>query len=130
MLGGRGDSLDKTREFSEIELLIIERILVISINLLQEPWQNVLDISPHLERIETNSQYAQIISPSEVIAIITMNIKIGDVVELKKQHACGCKEFEITRVGMDIKIKCTKCLRSIMLDRETVEKKIKKIIKK
>ena len=56
--------------------------------------------------------------------------KIGDVVELKKQHACGCKEFEITRVGMDIKIKCTKCLRSIMLDRETVEKKIKKIIKK
>lgn len=79
MLGGRGDSLDKTREFSEIELLIIERILVICINLLQEPWQNVLDISPHLERIETNSQYAQIISPSEVIAIITMNIKIGDV---------------------------------------------------
>lgn len=78
MLGGRGDSLDKTREFSEIELLIIERILVICINLLQEPWQNVLDISPHLERIETNSQYAQIISPSEVIAIITMNIKIGD----------------------------------------------------
>ena len=58
-----------------------------------------------------------------------MDIKIGDVVELKKQHACGCKEFEITRVGMDIKIKCTKCLRSIMLDRETVEKKIKKIIK-
>ena len=74
--------------------MIIERILVICINLLQEPWQNVLDISPHLERIETNSQYAQIISPSEVIAIITMNIKIGDVVELKKQHACGCKEFD------------------------------------
>ena len=47
MLGGRGDSLDKTREFSEIELLIIERILVICINLLHEPWQNVLDISPH-----------------------------------------------------------------------------------
>lgn len=44
-----------------------------------------------------------------------MDIKIGDVVELKKQHACGCKEFEITRVGMDIKIKCTKCLRSISL---------------
>ena len=50
-----------------------------------------------------------------------MDINIGDVVELKKQHACGCKEFEITRVGMDIKIKCTKCLRSIMLDRETGE---------
>jgi flagellar motor switch protein FliM len=39
----------------------------------------VVDIQPHLERIETNSQYAQIISPSEMIAIVTMNIKIGNV---------------------------------------------------
>ena len=31
-------------------------------------------------------------------------LKVGDIVELKKQHACGCKNFEITRVGMDIKI--------------------------
>ena len=79
MLGGRGDSLDKVREFSEIELLIIERIMVICVNLLHEPWQNVTDIHPHLERIETNSQYAQIISPSEMIAIITINVKIGTV---------------------------------------------------
>jgi hypothetical protein len=56
-----------------------------------------------------------------------MDIKIGDVVELKKQHACGCKEFEITRVGMDIKIKCVKCERVVMLDRPTLEKRIKKI---
>lgn len=56
-------------------------------------------------------------------------LKIGDIVELKKQHACGCKEFEITRVGMDIKIKCTKCERVIMLDRETLEKRIKKVLK-
>ena len=79
MLGGRGDALDKVREFSEIELLIIERILVVCVNLLSEPWENVLDIHPHLERIETNSQYAQIISPSEMIAIVTINIKIGNV---------------------------------------------------
>lgn len=79
MLGGRGDSLDKVRDFSEIELLIIERILVVCINLLREPWENVVEIHPHLERIETNSQYAQIISPSEMIAIVTMNIKIGSV---------------------------------------------------
>ena len=59
-----------------------------------------------------------------------MDINIGDVVELKKQHACGCKEFEITRVGMDIKIKCTKCLRNTRSRVETVEKRIKKIIKK
>lgn len=79
MLGGRGDALDKTREFSEIELLIIERILIVCVNLLVEPWENVVDIHPHLERIETNSQYAQIISPSEMIAIVTINVKIGNV---------------------------------------------------
>ena len=79
MLGGKGESLDKMREFSEIELLIIERIFVVCVNLLQEPWQNVLEIQPRLERIETNSQYAQIISPSEMIAIITISVKIGDV---------------------------------------------------
>ena len=79
MLGGQGNTLDKIREFSEIELLIIERIFIVCVNLLHEPWNNVVDIHPHLERIETNSQYAQIISPSEMIAIVTMNIRIGDV---------------------------------------------------
>ena len=79
MLGGKGESLDKVREFSEIELLIIERICIVCVNLLHEPWQNVVQISPRLERIETNSQYAQIISPSEMIAIVTINVKIGDV---------------------------------------------------
>ena len=79
MLGGRGESLDKVREFSEIELLIIERIFVVCVNLMSEPWKNVAEIQPRLERIETNSQFAQIISPSEMIAIVTINIKIGDV---------------------------------------------------
>ena len=79
MLGGKGESLGKVREFSEIELLIIERIFIVCVNLLHEPWQNVVQISPRLERIETNSQYAQIISPSEMIAIVTINVKIGDV---------------------------------------------------
>ncbi len=59
-----------------------------------------------------------------------LNLNIGDVVELKKQHACGCKEFEITRVGMDIKIKCMQCERVIMLDRPTLEKRVKKLINK
>ena len=79
MLGGEGEPLEKTREFSEIELLIIERILTVCVNLLHEPWEDVVDIHPRLERIETNSQFAQIISPSEMIAIVTINIKIGDV---------------------------------------------------
>ena len=80
MLGDEGEPLDKIRDFSEIELLLIERVMTSCVDLLREPWENVLDVHPRLERIETNSQFAQIISPSEMIAIVTVNIKIGDVI--------------------------------------------------
>ena len=79
MLGGLGAPLEKTRDFSEIELAIIERVFVIMVNLFSEPWTNVVKLEPHLQRIETNSQFAQIISPSEMSAIITMNVRIGNV---------------------------------------------------
>lgn len=79
MLGGQGTTLDKTRDFSEIEMSIIEKMVTICMQLLREPWKNVIDINPVLERIETNPQFAQIIAPNEMIAIITLNIKIGDV---------------------------------------------------
>lgn len=79
MLGGFGEPLDKMRDFSEIELSVLERIFNIIIDLLREPWKNVIEITPYLERIETNSQFAQIISPSEMIAIVTININIGGV---------------------------------------------------
>lgn len=82
MLGGTGEPLEKVRDYSEIELSILERIFTICINLLREPWKNVIEIEPRLERIETNSQFAQIISPSEMIAIVTINMKVGDVVGL------------------------------------------------
>lgn len=44
-----------------------------------EPWRTVIEISPVLEKIETNCQFAQIISPTEMTAIITMNVKLGEV---------------------------------------------------
>ena len=79
MLGGQGDALKKSREFSEIELTIIEKILILCMQLMKEPWRNVVEINPFLERIETNPQFAQIISPTDMIAIITLNIKVGEV---------------------------------------------------
>ena len=79
MLGGQGEPLKKGRDFSEIELTIIEKILVLCMQLMKEPWKNVVEINPFLERIETNPQFAQIISPTDMIAILTLNIKIGDV---------------------------------------------------
>lgn len=79
MLGGVGTPLEKPREFSEIELSILERIYIICINLLVEPWANVSPLEARLQRIETNSQFAQIISPNEMSAIVTMNMRIGNV---------------------------------------------------
>lgn len=79
MMGGEGRPLDKSREFTEIELTIIERIMVICINLLVDPWESVQHLEPMLERIETNSQFAQFVTPSEMTSIVTMSIKIGDV---------------------------------------------------
>ena len=79
MLGGAGDPLEKSREFTEIEMTIIEKMMVVFMQLMREPWKNVVDINPMMERIETNSQFAQIIAPNDMIAIVTLNIKIGDV---------------------------------------------------
>ena len=79
MLGGQGKTFDKNRDFSEIEIRILEKLLVICMQLLREPWKNVIEINPVLDRIETNPQFAQIIAPNEMIAIVTLNIKIGDV---------------------------------------------------
>ena len=56
-----------------------------------------------------------------------MDIQIGDVVTLKKQHPCGCKEWEVLRVGMDFRLKCMGCEHQIMLPRKQVEKNIRKI---
>lgn len=79
MLGGQGIPIEKGREFSEIEMAILEKIITLCMQLMKEPWKNVIDINPFLDRIETNPQFAQIISPNDMIAIVTLNVKIGDV---------------------------------------------------
>ena len=53
--------------------------------------------------------------------------KVGDIVETKKQHPCGSRTWEITRVGVDFKLKCTNCGHVIMVEREKALKMIKKI---
>ncbi len=55
---------------------------------------------------------------------------VGSIVEMKKAHPCGTNEWEITRVGADIKIKCVNCGRTIMIPRIEFNKKLKKVISK
>ncbi len=57
------------------------------------------------------------------------DFKLGDILEMKKTHPCGSNQFEVVRMGMDIKIKCVGCSRLIMLERDVVEKRAKKIVK-
>ncbi|MDR2938910.1 MAG: flagellar motor switch protein FliM [Clostridiales bacterium] len=77
ILGGPGVGVKKVREFSEIEVILLERIVTQMLNFLSEPWGNVAKLTPELNEIETNSQFAQIIAPNEMIALVTLNIKIG-----------------------------------------------------
>ena len=56
--------------------------------------------------------------------------EVGDIVQLKKNHPCGSKEWEILRVGADFKLKCLGCGHEIMLKRTLVEKSTKNILKK
>lgn len=60
---------------------------------------------------------------------VSLNYTLGSIVLMKKAHPCGCNEWEITRLGADIKIRCLNCNRSIMLSRVDFNKKIKKVIK-
>ncbi len=64
------------------------------------------------------------------LEVFFLNIKVGDRVEMKKQHPCGGKTFVILRIGMDFKIKCEKCGREVMVPRNKIEKNIKHIIEK
>lgn len=79
ILGGSGKSYEETRTFTEIELTLIKKIIRQVLELMIDPWENVIELQPALEKIETNSQFAQIVSPNETVALITLNVKIGDV---------------------------------------------------
>lgn len=58
-----------------------------------------------------------------------MDVRVGDILEMKKPHPCGSKNFSVARVGMDFKIRCVVCGREVMVPRVKIEKNIKKIIR-
>ena len=59
-----------------------------------------------------------------------MDVRVGDLLEMKKPHPCGNREFAVLRVGMDFRLRCTKCGHEIMAPRVKIEKNIKKIQRK
>ncbi len=58
-----------------------------------------------------------------------MDIRVGDVITMKKKHPCGCDRFTVLRIGADFRIKCLGCGREVMLERVKVEKNIRKLLR-
>ncbi len=58
-----------------------------------------------------------------------MDVRVGDVLEMKKQHPCGTKQFLVLRSGMDFRLRCCGCEREFLIPRVKAEKNIKKIIR-
>lgn len=59
-----------------------------------------------------------------------MEIKVGDVVRLKKKHPCGCDQWQVFRVGADLGLKCQKCRRRVFLERGVFERRLRGFVAK
>ncbi|MBQ3168465.1 MAG: DUF951 domain-containing protein [Clostridia bacterium] len=55
-------------------------------------------------------------------------LSVGDIVQMKKKHPCGSDRWTVTRVGADVKIRCSGCEHVVMMDRPDFEKRLKKIL--
>jgi hypothetical protein len=63
-----------------------------------------------------------------LVTSMVMEIKLGDVVRLKKKHPCGASEWQVVRVGADIGLKCLKCQRQVLLERGVFERRVRAFI--
>jgi hypothetical protein len=57
-----------------------------------------------------------------------MEIELGDIVRLRKKHPCGGDEWQVLRLGADIRVKCLKCQRQVLLERGTFERQMKAFV--
>ncbi len=80
LLGGQGQDTEKNRDLTEIERTIIEHRLTQMIGLIHEAWEEVVSLTPHFVTLETNPQFTQIVAPNEMIVLITVEVKVGDMV--------------------------------------------------
>jgi hypothetical protein len=58
---------------------------------------------------------------------LIMELKVGDIILLKKKHPCGNEKWEIVRLGTDVRIKCLKCRHQVVIRRSVLEDKIRSV---
>jgi len=77
-LFGGGSAGENSKQFTEIELALVERVLRQAVGVFDEAWDKVLELATQIERIETSPQFAQITAPNEPVAVIILNITMGE----------------------------------------------------
>ncbi len=78
LFGGPGDAPEKVRGLTDIERTVMERIVNGILEHFAEAWENIIQVDPKLEMMESNPQFAQIVSPTEMVVMVTLEMKVGD----------------------------------------------------
>ncbi len=79
LFGGQGEGTKYSRDLTDIEQSVMEGIIVRVLGNMREAWSTVIDLRPRLGQIETNPQFAQIVPPTEMVVLVTLETKVGDV---------------------------------------------------
>ena len=79
LFGGQGEGAKVTRDLTDIEQSVMEGIIVRILGNMRDAWTQVIDLRPRLGQIETNPQFAQIVPPTEMVVLVTLETKVGEV---------------------------------------------------
>ncbi|KNZ70876.1 flagellar motor switch protein FliM [Thermincola ferriacetica] len=78
LFGGPGQAPEKMRGLTDIERTVIEKVIIRCLQILKEAWENIIEFDPKLEVIETNPLFTQIVSPTEMVVLISIHATIGE----------------------------------------------------
>ena len=79
LFGGPGGSIDKVREFTDIEEVVLKKINKILLDSFSEAWDNVIELKPRLQELESNPQFTQIVPNNDMVILASLECTIGDV---------------------------------------------------
>ncbi len=79
VFGGEGKTQMKSRELTEIEQAVMKRYFDVAMRYFREAWENVVKFTPVIKATESNPQFTQIVPPSDMVVIITIQMKVGDI---------------------------------------------------
>jgi flagellar motor switch protein FliM len=91
LLGGQGEIYEVDRDYTDIEVTLLQKVIRDMSFLLKDAWSNVFEINPNFLRLESNSRQSQLVSPNETVVIIVLKVKIKDV----EGDVSFCMPYEI-----------------------------------